>query len=178
MSLKNSIILDFSLDQKYIFILLQERIYNKKIISLKRSENISNIFFNFLKKKRIKINNSYRLYVNLGPGNLIAIRNAVVFAKMLSIIFGCKLLGFSNYQLIKLNKNTGIRKSQKFLLTMGAKSLLLDLSKKKAFKLSENELHKYQSFKFHMVYNKKILKNLVLSKNLVKRVFPISYSDI
>ncbi len=52
MSLKNSIILDFSLDQKYIFILLQERIYNKKIISLKRSENISNIFFNFLKKKK------------------------------------------------------------------------------------------------------------------------------
>ena len=121
---------------------------------------------------------SYCLFVNLGPGNLIAIRNAVVFAKMLSIIFGCRLLGFSNYQLIKLNKKAAKSKSRKVLLSMGAKNLLLDLSKKKAFKLSANELHKYQSFKFHINYNKKILKNLVLSKNLVKKVSPIPYSDI
>lgn len=171
---KNSIFLDFSLDQKYILILLQDKLYNKRILSLKRSENIANIFFRFLKKHRIKINNSFYLFVNLGPGNLIAIRNTIVFAKMLSIIFGCKLLGFSNYQLFKLFKV----KDNKVLLTFGARNLLLDLSKNKVFKLPANELKKFQRFKFKKIYNKKILNNLALSKNLVKKVFPISFSDI
>ncbi len=174
MSKKNSIFLDFSFDKKYILILLQDKLYNKRILSLKRSENIANIFFRFLKKNRIEINNSFYLYVNLGPGNLIAIRNTIVFAKMLSIIFGCKLLGFSNYQLFKLYKV----KDNKVLLTLGARNLLLDLSKNKVSKLPANELKKIQRFKFEKIYNKKILNNLALSKNLVKKVFPISFSDI
>ena len=93
---------------------------------------------------------------------------------MLSIIFGCKLLGFSNYQLFKLFKV----KDNKVLLTFGARNLLLDLSKNKVFKLPANELKKFQRFKFKKIYNKKILNNLALSKNLVKKVFPISFSDI
>ena len=85
MFLKNFIFLDFSLDQKYIIILIQGKFYNKKILSLKRSENISNIFFSFIKKNKIKIDNTFCLFVNLGPGNLISIRNSIVFAKMISM---------------------------------------------------------------------------------------------
>ena len=57
MFLKNFIFLDFSLEQKYIIILVRGRIYSKKILSLNRSENISNIFFSFIKKNKIKIDN-------------------------------------------------------------------------------------------------------------------------
>ena len=174
MLLKNFIFLDFSLDHKSILILKQGKLYTKKISSLKRSENISNIFFNFIKKNRIKIDKTFGFFVNLGPGNLISIRNTIVFAKMIVMFFGCKLLGFSNYQILKLNNI----KAEKALLTLGRKNLLLDLSKKEVIILSVHEAQKFQSFKFKTIYNKKILKNLILSKNHIKKVVPISYSNV
>lgn len=174
MLFKNFIFLDFSLDQKYIILLIQGKLYNKKILSLKKSENISNIFSSFIKKNKIKVDNTFCLFVNLGPGNLISIRNSIVFAKMISMFFGCKLLGFSNYQFIRLNNI----KTNKVLLTLGYKNLLLDLLKKKVNKLSVHEARKFQSLKIKTIYNKKILENLVLSKKLIKKVFPISYSNI
>ena len=174
MFLKNFIFLDFSLDQKFILFLIQGKFYNKKILSLKRSENISNIFFSFIKKNKIKVNNTFYLFVNLGPGNLISIRNSIIFAKMITMFFGCKLLGFSNYQLQKLNNV----KANKVLLKLGSKNLLLNVSKKKVVKLSEHEVQKHQSLKFRTIYNKKILKNLAMSKNPIKKVVPISYSNV
>tara|TARA_B100000963_G_scaffold119108_1_gene103737 strand:- start:319 stop:843 length:525 start_codon:yes stop_codon:yes gene_type:complete len=171
---KNSILVDFSSDYKYIFILKKNKIYKKKINFLKRSENIANIFFNFIKKKKIKIDSTFYLFVNLGPGNLIAIRNSIVFMKMLSIIFKCKLLGFSNYELLKFNK----RKAKKVLITIGSRNLVLDLWKKKANKLPLNEEKKFENLKFKTIYNKEILEKLTLSKNLSKKVFPISYSNV
>ena len=174
MIIKNFIFFDFSLDQKYIIVLANGKSYNKKIFKLKRSENIPNIFFSFIKKNKIKVNNTFCLLVNIGPGNLISIRNSIIFAKMVSFLLGCKLLGFSNYQILKLNNI----KANKVLLTLGRKKLLLDLSKKKVTKMSVNKVLKFQSFKFKTIHNKKILKNLVLSKNFIKKVFPISYSNV
>tara|TARA_B100001093_G_C26393811_1_gene828245 strand:- start:154 stop:678 length:525 start_codon:yes stop_codon:yes gene_type:complete len=174
MSLTNCIFFDFSLDQKYILILSQDKLYKKKLDSLKRTENIANIFFECIKKNQIKIDNSFSLFVNVGPGNLIAIRNSVVFSKMLSLILGCKLSGFSNYQLFKLKK----KKLTKALLSLGTRNLLLDISTKTAKKLCDSEISKFKSYRYKISYNKKILKNLIMSKNFVKRVFPISYSDV
>ncbi|MAK12726.1 MAG: hypothetical protein CMI73_03560 [Candidatus Pelagibacter sp.] len=174
MFLKNSIFLDFSLDQKYIFIIDKNKFYRKKILSLKRSENLPNIFYSFVKKNEIKINNTFRLYVNVGPGHIIAIRNSIVFAKILSLIFNCSLHGFSNYQLLKFFKT----KTNKVLLIMRQRKLLLDLSKRKIKKLTESEVIKFKKLIFKIKYDKKVLENLVLTKEFEKKVFPISYSDI
>ena len=171
---KNSIFADFSLDYKYFFILKKKKIYKKKINFLKRSENVANIFFSFIKKKKIIIDNTFYLFVNLGPGNLIAIRNSIVFMKMLSLIFKCRLYGFSNYEVLKFNK----KKTRKVLITIGSRNLLLDLSKKKANQLLLEEVKKFKNLKFKTHYNKEILEKLTLSKNLSKKVFPISYSDV
>ena len=123
MSLINYIFFDFSLDQKYILILSQDKLYKKKLDSLKKSENIATIFFEFIEKNQIKIDNTFSLFVNVGPGNLIAIRNSVVFTKILSLILGCKLLGFSNYQLFKFNK----KKTSKALQSPGTRKLLIEI---------------------------------------------------
>ena len=93
---------------------------------------------------------------------------------MITMFFGCNLLGFSNYHLLKLNNI----KTNTVLLKLGRKNLLLNLSKKKATKLSVHEVQKFQNFKFKTLYNQKILKNLVLSKNFTKKVVPISYSNV
>ena len=93
---------------------------------------------------------------------------------MISMLFSCKLLGFTNYQLLKLNN----LKANKALLTLGKRNIMLDISKKRATKLSAHEVKKFQSLNFKITYNKKILKNLVLTKNFIKKVFPISYSNV
>ena len=167
MSLKNSIFLDFSLDQKYIFVFKENKFYKKKIVSLKRSENIGSIFFDFIKKNKIEIDDTYFIFINLGPGNLIAIRNCIVFAKMLSLFFGCSLMGFSHYQILRLNN----KKVRKALITLGDKTLLLDLLKKSVKKVSKVEISKFRYPKYKIVYNKEILKNLVLSNNFKKKSF-------
>ena len=68
MIMKNSIILDFSLDQKYIIFLINNKYYEKKILSLKRSEDLSNIFFEFIKKKKIKLDNVFLFICKSRPG--------------------------------------------------------------------------------------------------------------
>ena len=171
---RNLIFLDFSLDHKYIFILNKNKFYKKKLIALNKSENVANIFLAFVKKNKIKINNTFYIFINLGPGNLIAIRNSFVLAKILSLIFNCKLQGFSNYQLLKLKKE----KAKKVLLTIGKKKLLLDLSKKSAKKLLPIEEQKFHKFRSKIIYNREILHKLALSKKYSKKVFPISYSNV
>jgi tRNA A37 threonylcarbamoyladenosine modification protein TsaB len=174
MIMNNSIILDFSFDQKYIFLIINNKYYEKKILSLKRSEDLSNIFFEFIKKKKIKLDNVFHLYLNVGPGNLIAIRNSIVFAKTLSLLIGCSINGYSNYELLKNFKKI----NNEVLLFISGKNILLNMSKKKVKKLETNDVSKFQFLKTKIKYNKKILEKLILSKKFEKKVFPISYSDI
>ena len=49
---------------------------------------------------------------------------------------------------------------------------------KKAKRLCDSEISKFKKYKYKISYNKKILKNLIMSKNFVKKVFPISYSNV
>ena len=61
---------------------------------------------------------------------------------------------------------------------MRQRKLLLDLSKRKIKKLTESEVIKFKKLIFKIKYDKKVLENLVLTKEFEKKVFPISYSDI
>ena len=83
-------------------------------------------------------------------------------------------MGFSHYQILRLNN----KKVRKALITLGDKTLLLDLLKKSVKKVSKVEISKFRYPKYKIVYNKEILKNLVLSNNFKKKVSPISYSNV
>ena len=174
MFIYNSIVIDFSLDNKYIFLIIKNKFFKKKVINLQRSEDLPNLFYKFIKSKQIKIDNSFNIFVNVGPGNLIPIRNSIVFAKTLSLITGCSIIGFSNYELLKNIK----KKANRALLSTSSKNILLDLYKKKVKKIEASEISKFQFLKIKINYNVKILEKLILSNKFEKKVFPISYSDI
>ena len=58
---------------------------------------------NFLRKKKIKISNIDRVYVNLGPGKFTSLRISLSIAKAISIANKADLIGFKSDDLT--NKN-------------------------------------------------------------------------
>ncbi len=73
---------------------------------------------NFLRKKKIKISNIDRVYVNLGPGKFTSLRISLSIAKAISIANKADLIGFKSDDLTNKNyknltklkeKNTSIK---------------------------------------------------------------------
>ncbi len=174
MFLNNIILFDFSLENYFFYIVYNKKIFSKKIKSLEKTENISIIFNKFIELKKAKIDNSFVIYVNIGPGNTIAIRNSIVLAKTISLIFGCNIFGYSNFDLLKLNKY----KKKKALLIFKKKKIFLDIKKKKVLRLSSTSQFEIKKNKVNINYSYKLLKNLVLLNNFTKKVVPISFSSI
>ena len=76
------------------------------------------LLLNFLKKKKIKISDIDRIFVNLGSGKFTSLRISLSIAKAISLANKISLIGFKsddlinkNYKnLIKLNKNKSLIK--------------------------------------------------------------------
>lgn len=166
---KNLVFLDFSLDNCFFLILKNKKTFKKNLKNISKTENIPIIFFEFIKKNKIEINNNLEIFVNIGPGNLIAIRNSIVLAKMIKIIFNCKLYAFSNFDLLSLKKN-----KQKVLISTKTQKILMDLKRKMAKKIIKDDLKKFQKFKINVQYSNKDIENLIYLKKFNKKIVPIS----
>ena len=76
------------------------------------------LLLKFLNKKKIKITDIYRIFINLGPGKFTSLRISLSVAKAMSLVNNAVLIGFKsqdlinkNYKnLIKLNKNKSLIK--------------------------------------------------------------------
>ncbi len=56
---KNLVFLDFSLDSCFFLILKDKKTFKKNLKNISKTENIPIIFFDFIKKNKIKINNNF-----------------------------------------------------------------------------------------------------------------------
>ena len=54
-----SLIIDFTLGNGSFFLILDKKTFTKKIKNLDKTEKLPLVFFDFLKKKKIKINKFY-----------------------------------------------------------------------------------------------------------------------
>lgn len=174
MFFKKAIIIDFTLNDHFFFILDKNKVISKKIKNLKKTENIPSVFYDFINSKKIKLDKSFVIFVNIGPGNTIAIRNAIVFCKMLSFVFKCTLLSYSNFNLLSIKKY----KKTKALINLKNKNILLDLYKKKVKRIENKNIQKLKKFRIDVRYKNNDLKNLVLFNKFSKKLVPISYSAI
>ena len=76
------------------------------------------LLLNFIKKKKFKISNIDRIFVNLGPGKFTSLRISISVAKAISLANKAILVSFKskdllnkNYKnLIKLDKNKSLIK--------------------------------------------------------------------
>ena len=109
--------------------------------------------------------------MNVGPGHIISIRNSIVLSKIISLVFGCKLLAFNNFDLLNVKKY----KKTKALILLKNQSILLDIKRKKIKKIKIEDLGKFKNYKFNLQMNIRDLKSLLLKNKFIKKVVPISF---
>ena len=117
--MKINLIIDAA-NEKIVFMLITDRqsYTSKHINSRENFDKFMELLLNFLNKKKFKISEIDRIFVNLGPGKFTSIRISLSVAKAVSLANKAILVGFKskdllnkNYKnLIKLNKNKSLIK--------------------------------------------------------------------
>lgn len=91
----NNNILGLRIDKKFIVKKIQNNSNTNEILVNKITD--------FLKKNKIKIDKSFSIIVNQGPGSFSSIRVSLAVAKGIKISTGANLFGFKDMQLRDFN---------------------------------------------------------------------------
>ena len=70
---------------------------------------------NFLNKKKMKLNDIHRIYVNTGPGKYTGLRISLTIAKAISLSNKAELVGFKSEDLVDKNYRNLIKLKKKKL---------------------------------------------------------------
>ena len=171
---ENFIFIDAALENINFFAVNNKKNYSLKIKNIQKSENLPILLKKFLSSNKIKINNTFNVYINLGPGNLIAIRNAITTAKAFSIIYNCNIFGISFFVILKLQNNTN-----KILINFKKNVIGFDIKNKVAHKILEPKIVNKSRKKFSNI-NIKVedIKSVISLKKFTKKIVPIPLSSI
>ncbi len=92
-------------NEKIVFaIVIKDQSYTTSYINSRDNfDNFMKIILKFLNKKKIKVIDISRIYVNLGPGKFTSLRISLSIAKAMSLANKAILIGFKSEELI--NKN-------------------------------------------------------------------------
>ena len=92
-------------NEKIVFAIVADgRSYTTSHINSRENfDNFMKLILNFLNKKKIKIADIHRIYVNLGPGKFTALRISLSIAKAISLSNKAILIGFKSKDLIDKN---------------------------------------------------------------------------
>ena len=107
-------------NEKIVFVLIADtQSYTSKHINSRENfDKFMKLLLNFINKKKFKISNIDRIFINLGPGKFTSLRISLSVAKAISLANKAILVGFKsndllnkNYKnLTKLNKNKSLIK--------------------------------------------------------------------
>ena len=117
--MKINLIIDAA-NEKIVFVIITDRqSYTRRHINSRENfDKFMELLLNFLNKKKIKISEIGRIFINLGPGKFTSLRISLSVAKAISLVNSAVLIGFKsqdlinkNYKnLIKLGKNKSLIK--------------------------------------------------------------------
>ncbi len=112
-----NLIIDAANEEIVFVIIADKQSYTSRHINSRENfDKFMNLLLNFLNKKKIKINDIYRVYINLGPGKFTSIRISLSIAKAISFVNKGTLIGFNSKDLINKNYKKLINPSKKKLL--------------------------------------------------------------
>ena len=107
-------------NEKIVFaIIAGKQSYTTRLINSRENfDKFVKLLLNFINKKKLKISDIDRIFVNLGPGKFTSLRISLSVAKAMSLVNSAVLIGFrsqdlinKNYKnLIKLDKNKSLIK--------------------------------------------------------------------
>ena len=117
--MKINLIIDAAND-KIVFVIITDRqsYTSRHINSRENFDKFVELIIKFLNKKKLKVSDIERIFVNLGPGKFTSLRISLSVAKAMSLVNSAVLIGFKskdlinrNYKnLIKLDKNKSLIK--------------------------------------------------------------------
>ena len=117
--MKINLIIDAA-NEKIVFVIITDKqsYTSKHINSRENFDKFMELLLNFINKKKFKISDIDRIFVNLGPGKFTSLRISLSAAKAISLANKAILVGFKskdllnkNYKnLTKLNKNKSLIK--------------------------------------------------------------------
>jgi len=92
-------------------------------------------------------------------------------SKIISLVFGCKLLAFNNFYLLNVKKY----KKTKALISLKNQNILLNVKNKNINKIKKEDLAKFKNYKSNLELNIKDIKSLLLKNGFAKKIVPISF---
>ena len=107
-------------NEEIVFVIIADRqsYTSKHINSRENFDKFMELLLNFINKKKYKISDIDKIFVNLGPGKFTSLRISLSVAKAISLSNSAVLVGFKskdlinkNYEnIIKLDKNKSLIK--------------------------------------------------------------------
>ena len=102
-------------NEKIVFVIIADKqsYTTRHINSRENFDNFMKLILNFLNKKKIKISDIDRIFVNLGPGKFTSLRISLSIAKAISLSNKAVLIGFKSQDLINKNYKNLIKLNKK-----------------------------------------------------------------
>jgi len=117
--MKINLIIDAANDKIVFVIIADKQSYTSRHINSRENfDKFVELIIKFLNKKKLKVSDIERIFINLGPGKFTSLRISLSVAKAISLVNSAVLIGFKsqdlinrNYKnLIKLGKNKSLIK--------------------------------------------------------------------
>ena len=117
--MKINLIIDAANDKIVFVIIADKQSYTSRHINSRENfDKFVELIIKFLNKKKLKVSDIERIFINLGPGKFTSLRISLSVAKAISLVNSAVLIGFKskdlinrNYKnLIKLDKNKSLIK--------------------------------------------------------------------
>ncbi len=108
--MKINLIIDAA-NEKIVFVIIAgKQSYTSRLINSRENfDKFMNLLLNFINKKKLKISDIHRIFVNLGPGKFTSLRISLSVAKAISLANSAILVGFKSQDLINKNYNNLIK---------------------------------------------------------------------
>ena len=107
-------------NEKIVFVIIADkRLYTSRYINSRENfDKFMELLLKFLNKKKLRVSDIEKIFINLGPGKFTTLRISLSVAKAMSLVNRADLVGFKskdlinkNYKnLIKLAKNKSLIK--------------------------------------------------------------------
>jgi len=102
-------------NEKIVFVIIADKqsYTTSHINSRENFDKFMELLLNFLNKKKIKIRDIHRIFVNLGKGKFTSLRISLSIAKAISLINKASIIGFKSDDLINKNYKNLVKFNKK-----------------------------------------------------------------
>ena len=108
-------------NEKIIFVIITDKqLYTTSYLNSRENfDNFMKLLLTFIQKKKKRINDINRIFVNLGPGKFTCLRISLSIAKAISFANKASLIGFKSEDLKNKNYKNLLKLHQKKLIIKG-----------------------------------------------------------